>query len=124
MNETVTLHFPEERILAGFEFVQALPHVGVGLLVEAAAGLADRNKPALVVVKSEHDRAEVLARAARIGVASYDAFLVFDNFDLQPFTAALLQITAVATLGDDAFQAALRCGRKNCRAIAHPMIRI
>ena len=87
----------------------------MGFFGEAAARLADGNQAALVVIQSQHEGAEVFARAARIGVSADDAFLPLDDLDLQPFAAALLLITTGTPLGDDAFQP--RCAAASNRAV-------
>jgi hypothetical protein len=58
-------------------------------------------------VQAEDERAEILAAALRIGVASDDAFLTLCDLDFEPIARALFFVSAAALLGDDAFQSAL-----------------
>src|SRR5690242_9746234 len=105
MQPAVALDLTEERVVRDLQRLKALPHVFVGFPGKATACLPHRDKALLVVVESEHQGAEVLARAAGIGVAADDALLALYDFDLQPLARSLRQITTAAPLGDDAFQA-------------------
>ena len=91
MNSAVALDFTEERVCARSRAV-----AGASTCPRASARL--KPLPAcptgsygsLSVIQSEHERAKVLARAARIGVAADDALLPPHDLDLQPLAAALL----------------------------------
>src|SRR5882724_203150 len=76
-------------------------------LVEAGADLAHVDKVSTLVVESEHERAEILAGAFRIGVAPDYALLPPGDFDLQPIARPFFLIGAVAFFGEDSFQSAL-----------------
>ena len=110
-----------EGALVGLEFLQAPPHVGMAAFIESAAGLTDRNKPAFAVIQAQHNGAKVLARAPGIGVAANDALLSLGDLDFQPLTAALLDVAALAALGDNAFKTLLLCGFQQRRTLRRSM---
>src|SRR4051812_19019439 len=98
------IRLARKRILVGLEPPEQLPHLRVRLVGEAAARLTDRDEAVLVVIQAEHERAEILPRAARVGVAADHALLRHGALDLQPLAGALLFVTARPPLGDDAFE--------------------
>src|SRR5271157_4764812 len=61
MDRPRAFHLAEERTALGFQRVQAFPQRRVRFLSEAAAGVADMNQPALVIVKAQHNGPEVFA---------------------------------------------------------------
>ena len=107
MHSAVALWLAEKRAVWSFQLLKPLPHLRVALLIEAASGLADGNQPMPVVIQTQNKRAEVRARALGLRVTADNALLGLRNLDLQPLTAALLDILAVAPLANNAFESAL-----------------
>src|SRR5581483_8064660 len=108
MHPEIAFHLAVKRTAADLKRVQPFPHLSVRGFGKTAARLPHRNQKAVVVIESQYNGAEVFAGAARIGVASNDALLPLDDFDLQPVATALLHIGTAAQLRDDSFQSLMR----------------
>src|SRR5712692_11552325 len=98
-----------ERVSFGFEWMDPFVDFLQSFLIKAGADLAHVDKVSALVVESEHQRSEILAAAFRIGVSADDALLALRNLDFQPIARTFFLISAVAFLGENAFQSALAC---------------
>ena len=101
------LNFAEEWFFVGLELLQSLPHFSQGFVIEAASGLAYVNQALLLVIESEHQRAEVGAAAFGFGKACRRRIRCVPDFDFQPFAAAVFFVATGAAFGDDAFESLL-----------------
>ncbi len=80
------------------------------------------NELLLLIVKAEHERAEVLSRAFRIGIAADDAISGLGDFDLLPILAAARFVEAARLLCDDAFESFLFRRSKQGEALTGEMV--
>jgi len=80
------MHFPQsadlakKRILFSRERLQASEDFLKSPLIESCANLPDVNQPPLLVKQAKHERAEIIAAALGIGVASDDTLLPLRDF--------------------------------------------
>src|SRR6185312_5940069 len=116
------LYFAKEWTLCNLQLLQSLPHLRVRLPGKSAAGMTNVDELVLIVIKAEHQGAEIFARASRVSVASNDAFLPFGDLDLQPFTTPLGLVAAPPLLGYDPFQSAFGCGMEEVDASPYVVI--
>ena len=78
--------------------------------------MADVNE-VLALVDAEHERAEVLTAAARLGEPADHRLLPAVRLDLEPCMAAgAFAVNALGVLGDDPFEALFLGGFEECDA--------
>src|SRR4029077_14416146 len=104
------------------ELLQPLPQRRMGRFSESAAGIAHVHQLAILIVQSQHDRAEVLARSPGIGIAGYHALLPARDLDLQPLARTLPHVWTGAELGHDPLQSLIASHRVERFAMLRVMI--
>src|SRR5262249_47691922 len=102
-------HLAIKRVAICLELLESLPHIRMALFREAAARLPYGNQPILIVIKTENKRTKIFPASPRIGVAADDALLPLHHLHLEPFAAALLDVSAISQLGDNALELLLGC---------------
>src|SRR5215470_12463038 len=103
--------------------LELLPKALEAGVVEAGADLGDVDEPALVV-EADVQRAEVAARALRIRVATHHELLPALALDLDPLARAAARVRARRAFGHDAFEALLRRGLQEGRAVLGHVIHV
>ena len=104
MDGGVRLGLPLERAGAPDQRLQSGSQVGEAARVEAAAGVADVDQ-VLSLEDAEHEGAEVLSAAARLGESADHRLLSPMGFNLEPgVTACPFAVQALPVFGDDPFE--------------------
>src|SRR5205814_2245885 len=100
------------------EFVNLCQH----LLIEATAGVSDVMKAA-ATIQSNHERAKVRPRSARLRVAANHHFRPLHGFYLQPVRTTFLNVMTGSAFSDHSFEMKFLDLFKELFTIAHDVIR-